>query len=477
MVLGPSDFRDGEDVVWRLVWAAWRRIWKEDEIASVDALQASSWAKSTMGTYCTHFRKMALWVGYTPTSELERAACRYIFQLWGLGYSGSSLKVAVSAFRALEDMGWLPAFVSRRVWRCAKWAPTEPALRPYAGLDDLRNFALACTERPQWTVYGMAVLAFTCLLRVGEAAPLRRGGSRCRGLAFRTVKVAPRTVRRRLGKYAREWLGWLDATGATSAVVGAQFCPQGPAFMQSVMAAALGGSDNPHARWHAWRRGGSAALRWLGLPIKWLAWWGRWLSETVAVHYADAPDDFVVTTEAVLPWPPDNHAGEFVWRAVSLRDVFPKELLELCAPDADEPPQWGGDGDGSAGGRGGSCPGESASPAAAGAAGREDRAGARDPGAPPALTAVEGSSGRGRRPRGDGGGEVIDVDADPPPASAAGSSIRRLRIAARRTGEVASVLGKRKAAGPARIVGAAARTAISRRVGAGSVGAGAPSDR
>ena len=213
MVLGPSDFRDGEDVVWRLVWAAWRRIWKEDEITSVDALQASSWAKSTMGTYCTHFRKMALWVGYTPTSELEQAACRYIFQLWGLGYSGSSLKVAVSAFRALEDMGWLPAFVSRRVWRCAKWAPTEPALRPYAGLDDLRNFALACTERPQWTVYGMAVLAFTCLLRVGEAAPLRRGGSRCRGLAFRTVKVAPRIVRRRLGKYAQEWLGWLDATG------------------------------------------------------------------------------------------------------------------------------------------------------------------------------------------------------------------------------------------------------------------------
>ena len=76
-----------------------------------------------------------------------------------------------------------------------------------------------------------------------------------------------------------------------------------------------------------------------------------------------------------------------------------------------------------------------------------------------------------------GGGEVIDVDADPPPASAACSSIRRLRIAARRTGEVASVLGKRKAAGPARIVGAAARTAISRRVGAGLVGAGAPSDR
>ena len=230
------------------------------------------------------------------------------------------------------------------------------------------------------------------------------GGSRCRGLAFRTVKVASRIVPRRLGKYAQAWLGWLDAKGTTSAGVGAQFGREGQAYMQWVMVAALGGSDNPHARWHAWRRGGSAALRWMGLPIKWLAWWGRWWSETVAVHYADAPDDFVVTSEAVLPWPTDNPTGEFEWRTISLRDVFPRELPELCVPDADELPKWGDDGDASAGGRGGSCPGESAGCTTEGTAGAEDRAGARDPGAPPALTAIEGSSSRGRRPRGDGGG-------------------------------------------------------------------------
>ena len=50
MVLQPTDFRDGEDVVWLLVWAAWELLWKEDEVTSVDALQASSWVKSTMGT-------------------------------------------------------------------------------------------------------------------------------------------------------------------------------------------------------------------------------------------------------------------------------------------------------------------------------------------------------------------------------------------------------------------------------------------
>ena len=55
LVLHPADFRDGDDVVRRLVWAAWRRLWKEDEITSVDAVQAFSWAKSTMGTYYTHY--------------------------------------------------------------------------------------------------------------------------------------------------------------------------------------------------------------------------------------------------------------------------------------------------------------------------------------------------------------------------------------------------------------------------------------
>ena len=62
MVRQPTDFWAGDDVVWRLVSAAWRRLWKEEEITSMDALQASSWAKSTMGMYCTPYQKLALWV-------------------------------------------------------------------------------------------------------------------------------------------------------------------------------------------------------------------------------------------------------------------------------------------------------------------------------------------------------------------------------------------------------------------------------
>ena len=107
----------------------------------------------------------------------------------------------------------------------------------------------------------MAVLSFACLLKVGEAAPLRRGGSRSWGLGFHTVKFDPTLVQCRMGAYGRAWLRWLDAAGATSAVPVAHFCPQGPAILQMVMAGALNGLESAHAKWHAWRRGGLAALR------------------------------------------------------------------------------------------------------------------------------------------------------------------------------------------------------------------------
>ena len=209
--------------------AAWRRLWKVDEITSVDALHASSWAKSTMGTYCTHYRTLALWVGYTPIDGLETEACRYLFRLWGLGYSRSFLGGAVSAMRALEEMDWQLEFVTGRVWRWAKWATSQA--RPYAGLEELRSFARACDGRAQWTVYGMAVPSFTCLLRVGEAAPIRRGGSRGRGLGFQTIKCDPHFVRRKLGSYGRAWLQWLDCEGSTSAVPLALLCPRGSAYL------------------------------------------------------------------------------------------------------------------------------------------------------------------------------------------------------------------------------------------------------
>ena len=70
----------------------------------MDAVQVSPWAKSTMGIYCTHYQKLAFRVGYTLVAELEMAGCEYPFHLWGLGYSRSFRRGAVSALRALGEM-------------------------------------------------------------------------------------------------------------------------------------------------------------------------------------------------------------------------------------------------------------------------------------------------------------------------------------------------------------------------------------
>ena len=73
----------------------------------------------------------------------------YLFQLWGLGHSGSFLRGAVSAMRAWDQMGWLPEIVTGRVCRCAKWATYQAVAGPYAGLEELRSFARACDGKAQ----------------------------------------------------------------------------------------------------------------------------------------------------------------------------------------------------------------------------------------------------------------------------------------------------------------------------------------
>ena len=139
--------------------------------------------------------------------------------------------------------------------------------------------------------------------------------------------------------YGRAWLRWLDVEGATSLVPLAHFCPQGSAYLQMVMLAAFSGCASAHARWHVRQRGGSAALCWLGLPVRWLAWSGPWLCQSVAGHYGDAMEDFVVAYNGELPWPSARGGMEWEWRVVSLQDIFSEELLALRMPHRDFGPE------------------------------------------------------------------------------------------------------------------------------------------
>ena len=166
-----------------------------------------------------------------------------------------------------------------------------------------------------------------------------------------------------------------------------------------------------------------AARCWSGLLVRWLSWWGRWMCE-------NAPDDFVVADNVELPCPGTQGGMQWEWRVVSLKDIFPGELLALCVQDKDVGPEedlggWrGGDtntesraghdhrgdkpehGGNQPVGRGGGerC----AEPPAAGGS-------ARIPSAPLAFAVVEGCLGSERGGEHQGGEEVIDVNAKPPP--------------------------------------------------------------
>ena len=63
VILAPADFQDTGGVIWRWVWAACRGLWKSQCVDFVDALQASSWSKSAMGTYCGKFQQTQLVAG------------------------------------------------------------------------------------------------------------------------------------------------------------------------------------------------------------------------------------------------------------------------------------------------------------------------------------------------------------------------------------------------------------------------------
>ena len=63
------------------------------------------------------------------------------------------------------------------------------------------------------------------------------------------------------------------------------------------------------------------------------------MSESWAAHYGDAPDDFIVADNVELPWPSERGGMEWEWRVVSLKDMFPGELLALCVRQKDVGPE------------------------------------------------------------------------------------------------------------------------------------------
>ena len=91
-------------------------------------------------------------------------------------------------------------------------------------------------------------------------------------------------------------------------------------------------SADVRAPTHGGRRGGGVGGRPYAGLVRWLAWSGRWMSESVATHYGDALDDFVPADHVELPWSGAQRDIEWECRDVTLSRHFPGGATgPLCA--------------------------------------------------------------------------------------------------------------------------------------------------
>ena len=200
-----------------------------------------------------------------------------------------------------------------------------PGDRPYAGPHVLQVMAEACQSPEDWGVFAAAVMSFSSLTRVSEIASVRRSGLRSKSVAFWGLKRDSRWVSRDLGKFAGEWAHWLRKK-----FPGREVLVPSSAILEEGMARLLHGSPYATYRWHSWRRAGASFLRFLGLPWRYLCWWGRWAGVRMAHFYAAAPDDFVFHNHLRLPWPTSSGVR---WLDTSVREFWPESLLALCSDD------------------------------------------------------------------------------------------------------------------------------------------------
>ena len=246
--------------------------------------------------------------GHPPPSDRQTSARGTIRVPETLVYwrraPNATVRGAISAVRAVEDVEWVKPITSRQIWRMAKnLLPSDKEdRRAFGGLETLQLISQGYKDRVDWTFYRLTVLSFVGVLRVGETVPIRRRGLGDEAMCFQGVKNSRCPFTRDLGAYASAWSDWLKRHGSTDEKGPIFLCPQGPAWLEERIARALVGTEYEEPRWHCWRRGGAALLKWMGVPIAVGQWWDRWARRVAADYIAPAPD-FIFTQECSLPWP------------------------------------------------------------------------------------------------------------------------------------------------------------------------------
>ena len=104
----------GESADWSSWWAAWKRLNRQDPAEYSDALVAMSWSVGTRSNYAVHIRALGLLAASQPDVDKSKLLDRYLRALFAKGRSRSYMRGAISAVRALADLGWIAGVVQAR---------------------------------------------------------------------------------------------------------------------------------------------------------------------------------------------------------------------------------------------------------------------------------------------------------------------------------------------------------------------------
>ena len=191
-------------------------------------------------------------------------------------------------------------------------APRPPPLRhDRPKWVTLRLMARNIRTTLDWFCLGLAVISFTALLRVGEAASVRPVDIRTRcTLGFFDDKKVDEWVTVRLGAWPDAWRAavaahpWVSSRPASVPLMAAAF------DLQAAIHGLLAATGWESMGWHAWRRGGAAAMRAFGAAIASIAVAGRWDNEAEAHRYASAPPGWEFFLPDNVPWPTAGFGAE-----------------------------------------------------------------------------------------------------------------------------------------------------------------------
>ena len=262
-----------------------------------------SWKQRTRQRYGSAIHQLAEFETCIPSRPLPEVLSLCMAERAADGHSASRLRGLASAVRAAEDLALVPRVVAALHWRIAK-SRRGPGPQAYVSPRALVHIWNAATAPDDRAVAALAALSWTMWLRVVEAASIRYCDlGRKEGLWFYSTKVGePGWVCRPSAAYASSWMEFLQVyCKAKGKRPDEPIFEGGAPFLEDGISRLLRDSKWADARWHALRRGGSAACYVRKPAAQHFLFWGRWAGLRTAMGYALGFRDPEVVGDLVLP--------------------------------------------------------------------------------------------------------------------------------------------------------------------------------